>query len=242
MKASFLTLASAALTASIVGISAPAQAFSFGSGGIQFDQDTSVEFTFDQSHGAYTSSLWVYSVENSALDNGTKLFYETKQSDNSWENEWKGTFGNAVTSTNGQVTQVFNFLKDKVYALVLYSDAFSGNPFQQSVTSTTALNPTGTQQAVLGNFNLNYGSTSPFSAANGGKGADQFAAVSLSDLVNGVKISFDDRGNGNDADFQDFTVFAKAASNTESVPEPASMAGLMLVGGAIAASRRKRAV
>jgi hypothetical protein len=58
----------------------------------------------------------------------------------------------------------------------------------------------------------------------------------LGSLFNGgTVISFDDRGNGNDKDFQDFTVTAEA------VPEPMTMTGLALgLGGLVAARRRRR--
>jgi hypothetical protein len=47
-------------------------------------------------------------------------------------------------------------------------------------------------------------------------------------------ISFDDRGNANDTDFQDFTVTAE-------VPEPMTMAGLALGASGMIAARRRRA-
>jgi hypothetical protein len=54
-------------------------------------------------------------------------------------------------------------------------------------------------------------------------------------FTGGTGISFDDRGNVNDADFQDFTVTASA------VPEPMTMTGLALgLGGLVAARRRRR--
>ena len=87
--------ATAAATA-LFGAGAPAQAFSFGTTGIQFDKDTSVKFNFKESHGMYQSSLGIYNVKDSAVSLVKTLFSETKSSDNDWENEWKGTLGNTV--------------------------------------------------------------------------------------------------------------------------------------------------
>jgi len=49
-----------------------------------------------------------------------------------------------------------------------------------------------------------------------------------------VFVSFDDRGNSNDKDFQDFTISAKA-----DVPEPASLLGLIAIGASALKLRRR---
>ncbi len=169
----------------------------------------------------YQSSLGIYSVENSAVSLVKTLFSETKSSDNEWENEWKGTLGNTVLGGS----EVFTFLANKIYTLGLDSD------WGGSVYSTSSLN-SGSQQAVFGGHSqlwsaLDKETTSTFQAAG------QFTN-GLGSLFNGgTLIGFDDRGNRNDSDFQDFTVSAEA------VPEPMTMTGLALgLGGLVAARRR----
>ncbi|MCW6051727.1 PEP-CTERM sorting domain-containing protein [Microcoleus sp. A2-C5] len=218
--------ATAAATA-LLGVSAPAQAFSFGTNGITFTQNTDVRFNFKESHGAYTSSLGIYSVKDSATSLVSTLFSETKSSDNQWENEWKGSLGNTVL---GSGSAVFTFLANQVYTLGLNS---GGNG---TVYSTSALNTGfgGSQQAVFGGASslwsaLGKETTNVFQAA--GSYTDGTASLSNE----GTLISFDDRGNRNDADFQDFTVSAEA------VPEPITMTGLALGLGGLVAARRRRA-
>ena len=151
------------------------------------------------------------------------LFEETKRSDNGPANEWRGTLGNTVLGS-GKVA--FTFLANRIYTLGVNS-GYGGNVF-----STSALNGGGTQQAVFGDgslFNaLNLDTTANFQAAG------QYTN-GLGSLFNGgTVISFDDRGNRNDRDFQDFTVTAQA------VPEPMTMTGLALGLGGLVAARRRR--
>ncbi|MEG4391946.1 PEP-CTERM sorting domain-containing protein [Microcoleus sp. BROC3] len=213
--------ATAAATA-LFGTGAPAQAFSFGTTGIKFQQDTSVTFNFKESHGMYTSSLGVYTVNDSVIERAAILFEETKSSDNGGENEWKGTVGNTVSVGSS----AFTFVANKVYTLGL-SSGDNG-----TVYSTSALNA-GAQLAVLGGSSLwnalGKETTSTFQAAG------QFTDATASLFNGGAVISFDDGGNGNDADFQDFTVTAEA------VPEPMTMTGLALGLGGLVAARRRRA-
>ncbi|MBE9119563.1 PEP-CTERM sorting domain-containing protein [Tychonema sp. LEGE 07199] len=215
--------ATAAVTA-MLGAAAPAHAFSFGTNGISFTEDTNVTFNFLESHGAYTSSLGIYEVNKSVASLVSTLFSETKSSDNGDSNEWRGTSGNTVAS--GPVT--FQFLANKVYTLglsSLYNGASAG-----TVYSTSSLNG-GSQQAVFGGQSLlgalDKDTTNVFKAAKNYKNG-------ASSLLNGATIGFDDAGNGNDKDFQDFTVSA-------TVPEPMTMTGLALGLGGLIAARRRRA-
>ncbi|MEG4325474.1 PEP-CTERM sorting domain-containing protein [Microcoleus sp. herbarium5] len=215
--------ATAAATA-LFGAGAPAQAFSFGTNGITFSQDTSVKFNFKESHGGYTSSLGIYTVKDSAATLVNTLFSETKSSDNESQNEWKGTLGNTVL---GSGSAVFTFLANQIYTLGLNS---GGNG---SVYSTSALN-SDSQQAVFGGKSslgsaLDTKTTKTFGAA--GSYTDGIGSL----FNGGTLISFDDRGGGNDKDFQDFTVSAEA------VPEPMTMTGLALGLGGLVAARRRRA-
>lgn len=214
--------ATAAVTAMLGA--APAHAFSFGTNGITFTQNTDVKFNFKESHGGYTSSLGIYQVNDSVTSLVSTLFSETKSSDNGGADEWKGTLGNTVL---GSGAAVYTFLANKVYTLGLNSGGGG------SVYSTSALNG-GNQQAVFG------GQSSLWSALDS-KTTNTFGAAGsftdgIGSLFNGgTLISFDDRGGGNDADFQDFTVSAEA------VPEPMTMTGLALGLGGLVAARRRRA-
>jgi hypothetical protein len=214
--------ATAAATA-LLGAGSPAQAFSFGTNGITFTKNTDVMFNFKESHGGYTSSLGIYTVKDSVTSLVSTLFSETKSSDNGDQNEWKGSLGNTVL---GSGSAVFTFLANQVYTLGLNSG--DGG----TVYSTSALNA-GTQQAVFGGSSLwtalGRETTNTFQAV----GSYTDGTGSLSN--GGTLISFDDRGGGNDADFQDFTVSAEA------VPEPITMTGLALGFGGLVAARRRRA-
>jgi hypothetical protein len=226
MNTKFLSaLTATAAATALFGATAPAQAASFGTGGISFETDQTVNFSFVGTQGAFKSTLGIYEVNNSKLSPVQTLFQEIKASDNGPANEWRGTLGNTVLGS-GEV--VFTFLANKIYTLGLIS---VGGPGSQ-VYSTSALNSGGgTQQAVFGGVSLftalNLETTNTFQAAG------QFTN-GLGALFNGgTVISFDDRGNLTDRDFQDFTVTAEA------VPEPMTMTGLALgLGGLVAARRR----
>ena len=241
-------------TTILLSICTPVRAFMFGTSGIQFDRNTSINFTFEQSRGSYQSSLWAAQSlgTNLGYSNISSLFNETKPSDNGSANKGEGTFGNAVTSRDGKITQSFTFLKDQTYALLLWSDTGTGKPFEQYVSSTTFMNSslwfaadskfrrsdclaTGCQQAVFGDFNLNYDAKDhPFSNSNGGKGPEQFQSATTEQLAKGTKIAFDDGSKGNNVDFQNFSLSA------ELVPEPVTVFGTMLGLGALAAARGKK--
>jgi hypothetical protein len=222
----FTSITAAAATA-LVSISAPAKAATFGTNGIRFEQDTKVEFTFKESHGAYQSALGIYGVSNGLVSKVADLFAESKSSDNGDANEWKGTLGNTVK--NG--VAAFTFLANQVYSLGLAS-TYNGSG-RGIVYSTSSLNTAsrGTQQAVFGATlwdELSKETTNNFQLA--GQRTD-----GLSSLSTGTTISFDDRGNSNDTDFQDFTVTA------QTVPEPLTMTGLALGASGMIAARRRRA-
>ncbi len=227
MNTKFLSaLTAPAAATALFGATAPAQAASFGTQGISFENNTEVSFRFDETHGAFKSTLGIYEVNNSIPSIVQTLFSETKGSDNGAANEWRGTLGNTVLGS-GKVA--FTFLANKIYTLGLISIGGAGS----QVYSTSAVNSGGTQQAVFGGIELldalNKETTNTFQAAG------QYTN-GLGSLFNGgTLISFDDRGNETDKDFQDFTVAAEA------VPEPMTMTGLALgLGGLVAARRRRR--
>jgi len=232
MNTKFLSaLTATAAATAMFGAAAPAHAFSFGTNGIQFENDTKIIFNFKQTYGAFTSSLGIYGVSGGTPTLLKTLFSEVKPSDTNGANgDWKGTLGNTVL---GSGVETFTFLANQIYTLGLSSVGLDGSN-KGTVYSTTALNG-GAQQAVFGTPNtllplvIDAADTTTFAAnpANFTSGSSVWNG--------GAAISFDDRGNDNDADFQDFTVTAEA------VPEPMTMTGLALgLGGLVAARRRRR--
>lgn len=189
-----------ATTIAVSGVNSAAQAATiFSNSGIQFDTDTLVNFSFLSSQGAYTSSLKIFQTQNLSQAVAT-LFSEVKPSDNGAANDWRGTFGNAVTSATGSNPVAFLFKAGTSYTLGLDSGV------NGLVYSTNNLNSSATQQAAFsGNL-----------------------------FAGGSTIWFDDRGAGNDKDFNDFGVTAQA------VPEPLTMGGLALAGAGLAYARRRR--
>lgn len=229
----FATLAATATTVAISGISAPAHAFVFGTDGIQFDKDTKVDFKFLESHGSHTSALNLFEVgPGNVMTKVSSLFWETKSSDDTWKNEWKGTYGNTVASSSGVNKVSYTFKAGIQYVLGLTSKNIDGNA-AGTVYSTNAFNnPAGTQQAVFGN-------TSTMTSLIGGGQAfvGQGSSYTTGNPFagGGAVISFDDMGANNDKDFQDFTVKAEA------VPEPLTMGGIALAGAGLSYARRRQA-
>jgi hypothetical protein len=119
MNTKFLSaLTATAAATALFGAAAPAQAASFGTGGISFENDTEVIFNFVETHGAFQSSLGIYEVNNSIPSLVQTLFTEVKPSDNGAANEYKGTLGNTVLGS-GKVA--FTFLANQIYTLGLAS-------------------------------------------------------------------------------------------------------------------------
>jgi len=232
MKTKILGGVSVAVAAStLLSFSVPAEAFMFGTQGIKFEQDTNVEFKFNESHGAYTSALKVFQVLSPTNIVAKKdLLKESKPSDNWAENGWIGTCGNTVKTC----TSSFLFKKNVEYTLGLVSTYFFDSSVKTTVYSTTALNNFNgaSQQAVFGSFGTTGTDGTTFNPA-------PFQAGNL--FTGPVKIGFDDRGNGNDKDFQDFTFTARATNprNPTQVPEPATLGGLALIVGSLAFARRR---
>lgn len=232
MNTKFLSaLTATAAATALFGAAAPAHAFSFGTNTIKFENNTDVIFNFRQSYGAYTSSLGIYGVSGGTPTLLKTLFSEVKPSDDGSNSNWKGTLGSTVL---GSGISTFTFLANQVYTLGLSSVGLDGSD-QGTVYSTSALNSGGSQQAVFGDPNVLLPLVIPAGdgASFAGNPADFSSGSSL--FNGGVAISFDDRGNGNDADYQDFTLTAEA------VPEPMTMTGLALGLGGLVAARRRRA-
>lgn len=215
--------------ATLIGIfsALPAQAFTFGTGGISFNRDTTVEFNFNQSDGLYRSELKILEV----LDGGNfsvvkDLFKEVQAHDGGNENIGNniGTCGITVLLCEG----TFTFEANKQYTLGLFSYHRTSNSLKSTVYSTTSLNEGHDQQALFGSWGSIGSDTALFENAANYQAGNPFG--------DWVKIGFDDTGNNNDRDFQDFTIAARAVS----VPEPTALAGLGIMAGAMAISRRRK--
>ncbi|MBO9999072.1 MAG: PEP-CTERM sorting domain-containing protein [Cyanobacteria bacterium SID2] len=191
----------------------------FGTDGIYFLEDTTVTFNFDQTHGKYRSELKIFQVDGDTLNFEKLLFEEVKAYDDAPNqvlgeaNGWVGSCGNTVLTCEAS----FTFLANVEYTLGLVS--VPGG----TVYSTTDLNPTNTQQAVFGSR----GSIASFDGTLFPNPEDFTSIDPFADLP--IELGFDDRGNGNDMDFQDMTLFAQARRSSAAVPEPSVTLGLLSV-------------
>jgi hypothetical protein len=153
-KRKIKAIAALIFAAGLLSTVRPAMAIEqFDNQGIQFDEDTIVDFEFLESHGAYTSSFGVMD-----LDTGEKtpLLVETKPADlddtvyrrsdyqdnneNAKANDFLGTPGNTVT----QPFASFTFKAGSRYVLYLES-SYNNNP-AGIVYSTNLQNPAQSQQ------------------------------------------------------------------------------------------------
>lgn len=216
-------IASLTLTAAVTGAllsSAPAQAFSFGTGGIKFDRDTTVNFTFLKSQGANISRLGVYDSAGKLIQS---LFAEKDRADAEYKNDKSGANSWLGTAKNltGSATASFTFAANTLYSLGLFNQGWSST---WTVFSNSNLNVAGGQRAVFDSIGGAEGKA--YKAASVKQSGNPFLAP--------VAIAFEDIKGGGDRDFNDFVVSAEA------VPEPLTMGGLALGGAWLAAARRRR--
>lgn len=194
-----------------LAIAPTAQAASiFGIEGIKFNKDTTVNFSFESEIGSFKSILGVYSAENARIQT---LFGEESGASAS-----------------------FTFLKDIEYKLGLDSGS-NGTVYSTGTGIDQNAIFFGCGEAFADeSCSLNFAGSEKASLANPSAfaGGELFANALLGGET--IFISFDDRGNKNDRDFQDFTV---SATSSTSVPEPASIMGLMVVGAAALKLRRR---
>jgi hypothetical protein len=228
----------------------PAQAFSIGglgtstNGSLSFTQDTTVDFTFLESRGFYQSKFGVIDLgtnTSSVLFAENSPGYDPGSSDAN--GDWLGTCGITVTPAPCKVGYTFKagstyqFFLDYAPYGVTYTDA-SGDFNLGVPTGTPGLpaapvydggtfRPSVPSQAFISNAQSYTRSTIGPGAGGGGfttidmQGYDFFTAIN--------------DNNEADKDVNDFTVAAKVRK----VPEPATLAGLGLVAGALAFSRRR---
>jgi len=230
LKQRLLTTAAAATL--LGAVSAPAaQAASFGNSGISFDQTTTVKFDFLSSQGQWKDNFGVYDV---AAGQFHYLFGEDLKAFDSPANDFNGTVGTSLSNGSG----LFTFAAGKQYALAL-----DINP-----TNSDGSVIAGKQRYAYSTDSLNGWSSSN---QNGGGYANQVKfndGTSANPFTGPVTLGFEDnpllwQGNPNTPwvhiDYNDFMVKAQVVS--ASVPEPTTLAGLGLVAGALAVSRRRKA-
>ena len=216
-------LATSALTLSTV----PAQAATlFGNEGIRFDVDTIVDFSFVRSQGLFKSTLSI--VRANDLTGVKDLFTEDKAFDVT-SPDFFGFCPGTVTASgpSSACTNSFLFQGGVDYSFALNSG--NNNPAGTNgiVYSTNSLNTPESQQAFFFSPPVP-GPGQPIPKAPNPSSGDPFAGP--------VVISFDDKGAANDQDFQDFIFTAQARP----VPEPATLGGLAMVGGAMGMLRRRK--
>jgi hypothetical protein len=205
----------------------PAQAVElFGNEGVQFKQDTIVEFEFIVSHGAYQSTFGVVDLDSCTTDSldsceKTPLLWEVKPSDTADTiyrlstyrdnvaiddpdyNDFKGTPGDTVPEPIAE----FLFKAGRRYAFYLES-TFNGKP-AGIVYSTNDYNPYGYRQALFNNEPPDSHDLKLVTRRNLLLETDDKS----DDLINGgVLIRWDDTGSElvskdlQDVDFDDFIV------------------------------------
>jgi hypothetical protein len=154
------SLSVAAVTTALVSICAPAHAVSLTSltdlnatDGFSFDRDTTVKFTFLESHGEYQSAFGIYDASKNLLQN---LFSEVQKSDNGNQNDWAGTCGVTVT---GPCNVDYTFQAGTKYFVGLASQAaatvFSGTPLNGQLPFAFTYNAN-TDATVLAVVNDSY--------------------------------------------------------------------------------------
>ncbi len=229
MKLTKCLLSAAAAAATVVGaVSSPAQAFSFGPGGIRFDRDTTVDFSFIESHGYFRQRFGVQEIGGSR----TNLMWETTRSDNnSWANDWQGTCGSALLNCNAS----FTFKAGKSYSLFLDAiDDCGGTYVLGEAVKFFNAPEAATVLADTSYRDYNRSPNSLLSRTAGTNNANPFAAP--------VLIAFEDYGLRNNAsdDHVDYNDFMLTAQARATVPEPATLAGLGVVVGGFGFARRRR--
>ncbi|MFP4100470.1 PEP-CTERM sorting domain-containing protein [Coleofasciculus sp.] len=202
---------------------AKAATVEFGNNGILFDEDTTIEFDFIRSQGLFQSTLFVVEAAN-PTDMSNPLFVENAPFDDT-SPDFIGTCPTSVTVPgSSSCTNEFTFKADVEYSLALFSGENNPAGTDGFVYSTDALNTPANRQAFVFDGVVLPPYTGP------GEGSSD-------PLLGKVTIAFDDKGAGNDGDFQDFII---TAMEKESIPEPATLVGLGLVAGSLTLIRRRQ--
>ncbi|MDJ0647640.1 MAG: hypothetical protein QNJ60_02945 [Xenococcaceae cyanobacterium MO_188.B19] len=198
-----------------------------GNKGVQFDQDTTIEFEFIVSHGAYQSTFGVIDLDSCQTTpnqtiivdscDKTPLIREVQPSDNqesvlrpsnyqedlynSSTSDFIGTPGNTVIEPLAE----FTFEAGRMY--VFYLESRFDNKFAGIVYSTDLINPQSNRQALFDDESI-----STREVANRSNtltdDVNQFDAL----LNGGILLRFDDTGSrlvkakNRDHDYDDFVV------------------------------------
>jgi hypothetical protein len=232
----------------------PAQAFTLNpNGSITFAAPETLEFTFLESRGFYQSSFGVYSAPNAnALV--TTLFTENSPGfdpgSSDLNGDWLGTQGETVNP----------FITSFTFDPGTYFFGLDSRP-QGGTTFTTASGTFDAGVAGLGNPFVPSGGSNPanvvsnpedpLSAFNSTSPIYYRSTVGPGAIANGVNPNFQPLDTSRfsfftaindtdtiDGDVQDFIVGVR--STTTTVPEPATLAGLGLVAGAMTMLRRRK--
>lgn len=227
----------------------PAQAFTLNSNGsITFDDDDpkTLEFTFLESRGFYRSSFGIYDSGKNLV---TTLFTENAPGYDPGKNDaigdWEGTCGITVTPAPCKINYTF---ASGTYFFGLDSAPQGGKTFTEatgnfnvgvplSTPSLPAAPPGGYVSAAPNQAFISTADTYTRSTIGPGSGGPAgFTTINTSsfDFFTAINDTFT-----GDADVQDFIVGARIVT-TETVPEPATLAGLGLVAGAMTMLRRRK--
>jgi hypothetical protein len=227
----------------------PAQAFTLNSNGsITFAAPETLEFTFLESRGLYQSSFGIYSAPNEGALVQT-LFtekapgYDPDRSDAN--GDWLGTPGVTVAPFIANYTfapgTYFLGLDSRPQGGTTFTTA-SGS-FEAGVPLPIAADKQGTPftpPTTTGAPNQAFNSTADFytrSTIGPGAGGGGFTTINTSsfDFFTAINDTAE-----LDKDVQDFIVGARIAPTNRTVPEPATLAGLGLVAGAMTMLRRRK--
>jgi hypothetical protein len=226
----------------------PAQAFTLNpNGSITFTTSETLEFTFLESRGFFQSSFGIYSAPNEGALVQT-LFTENSPGfdpgSSDANGDWLGTPGTTVNP----FTTSFTF-DPGTYFLGLDSRPQGGTTFTTASGSFEAGVPLPipganqgtpfTPPTTTGAPNQAFNSTADFYTRStigpGSGGPAGFTTINTSqyDFFTAINDTF-----AFDADVNDFIVGVR--STTRTVPEPATLAGLGLVAGAMTMLRRRK--
>lgn len=253
----FFTAAAATAIAGLVS-AAPAQAITFKTDGLIQGDGSTVKFDFLGSYGGFQSGFGIYDATNDAYH---WLFQETQGTIASGANAW---VGDLVLDNKGDdsiinvLEDTFTFVEGNEYS---FFQGSSGGENNATVFSTNDLNTsqswvTYTNQAkffedlsILDDDSYQYyknhvtgdliSTNSDLAQADGSLatlGLGNTGLIAFED--NGIKPSTGEYYHG---DWNDFLVSATVVEQPgASVPEPATLAGLAMVAGAMTVTRRRK--
>ena len=216
----------------------PAQAFTLNpNGSITFAAPETLEFTFLESRGFYQSSYGIY-------DSGKNLVktlftenapgYDPGRSDAN--GDWLGTCGITVTPAPCKIN--YTFAENTTYFFGLDSSPQGGVTFTETsgtydegIAAAPGVNPANPPySAFISTSDTYYRSTIGPGAGGGGFMAIDTSPFNFFTAINDTAVI--------DKDVNDFIVGVR--STTTTVPEPATLAGLGLVAGAMTMLRRRK--